>query len=340
MYLTDRQIKTRIDALQFEVPNGFDPFDPDTQIQPCSVDLRLGVKFWVQRSKADLDLRKSRLLEVNPRKHWKEHIILPGQHIKLRPGQLVLAQTLELFEVPKDCAAKIEGRSSFGRLGLSVHCTADFINPGYRGRMALQLFNVSKSALLLYPGMPVCQLVLVALQGEPERSYGMPALQSKYIDDDGGPSYWWRDRLVKKLLAQLQEKDYSLAAQDQLVKLVGGVEVEVIDRLERFVSRRRSVEVDNIDSVVDEFARSEDRHRIRSLLLTRSPIGGFVVLLGASISVLYVRPFGGGHWVLWVLTALCATGAAWAMTRRETSWLTTSRLLQLRSKSSDKADGR
>jgi hypothetical protein len=200
--------------------------------------------------------------------------------------------------------------------------------------MALQLVNASKSVMVLYPGLPICQLVLIALPEEPERSYGEPSLESKYIDDDGGPSFWWRDRLVKRILEQLHEKDYSLAAQDQLIRLVGGVEIEVIDRLEKFVSRRRSIEVDSIDSMVDEFAKAENRSRILALLAIRSPVGGFIVLLGASISVVFVRPFTIGHWILWVVTLLFAVGATWAMTRGERAWLTTSRLEQLRSRMS------
>lgn len=333
MYLTDRQIKARLETLEFSVPSDFEPFDIDAQIQPCSIDLRLGKKFWFQRGKKkELDLRRSKLLEVNPRKHWTEKILAPGECIKLRPGQLVLAQTLELFEIPKDCAAKIEGRSSFGRLGLFIHCSADFINPGYRGRMALQLFNASKTTLRLYPGMPVSQLILVNLQEEPERSYGVPSLQSKYLDDDGGPSYWWRDRLVRRLLEQLQEKDYSLSAQDEIVKLIGGVEVEVIDRFEKFVENRKSIEVDNVETVIHEFAKSENGARIRHLLLTRSALGGLVVLLGASISVLFVQPFTAAHWVVWALTVVLAIAAAWALSLQESQWLTTSRLAQLKSR--------
>lgn len=330
MYLVDRQIKRRVASLKFDVPDGFDSFDVDAQVQPCSVDLRLGVKFWVQRSRSELDLRRSKLLDVNPRKHWKEHVIFPGQHIKLRPGQLMLAQTLEYFEVPADCAGKIEGRSSFGRLGLSVHCTADFINPGYSGRMALQLTNFSKTTMRLYPGMPICQLALIELKEVPERSYGAPDLQSKYSNDDGGPSYWWRDRLVRRLLDKLRESDYSLAVQSELIKILGGVELEVIDRLEVFVAHRRSIALDNVDSLLDEFARAEDRARLVHTVQTRGAIGAFLVLLAAAISVFFVFPYSVGHWLLWGVTALAAVGAIWAISRKEASWLTTTRLELLR----------
>lgn len=331
VYLTDRQIKTKLEILGFDVPAGFDPFDASTQIQPCSVDLRLGVKFWTQRKQREVDLRRSKLLEMNPRRHWKEHTLAPGEYIRLRPGQLILAHTLELFEIPVDCAGKIEGRSSFARLGLVIHCTGDFINPGYQGHMALQLINFSKAILRLYPGMPICQLALVGLGEIPERKYGVSGLQSKYINDDGGPSYWWRDRIVRRLLDQLREKDYALAVQMQMLELVGGVDVEVIDRLEEYVRKRRSIEVDSADSVLDGFARVEDKARIRDLFVRRVPVGGLVVLLGVSLSIVFVMPFDIGHWIVWSLTTLTAAGAAWSISRHEPSWFTTEKLAELRS---------
>lgn len=333
MYLTDTQIRSKLETLGLEVPRGFDPFDSDAQVQPCSIDLRLGVKFWTQRQpQREVDLRKSKLLEMNPRRHWKEQTLGPGEYIRIRPGQLVLAQTLELFEVPLDCAGKIEGRSSFARLGLAIHCTGDFINPGYRGRMALQLMNNSRSVLRLYPAMPICQLVLVGLHGVPERRYGEPGLQSKYVNDDGGPSYWWRDRLITRLLDQLKERDYSLAVQMQLLRLVGSAEVDVLDRLDKYVEARKSIEVDSADSILDGFAAAENRARTRDSLSRRIPIGGFAVLLSVALSIFFVRPYTISHIVIWALTVVAGAGAAWAMSRHEPSWFTSERLAQVRSR--------
>lgn len=331
MYLTDRQIRARLDTLGFDVPRGFEPFDPEVQIQPCSIDLRLGIKVWTERpQRRELDLRRSKLLEVNPRRHWKERSLGADEYVRLRPGQLILAHTLEFFTMPPDCAGKIEGRSSFARLGLAIHCTGDFINPGYKGHMSLQMTNHSRTTLRLYPGMPVCQLVLVGLRTAPEREYGGPGLQSKYSNDDGGPSYWWRDRLVRRLLERLEARDYSLGIQAQLVKLVGEVEVDVLDRFEEFVAKRRAIEVDSADSVLDGFAASEDKARTWDTLKRRVPVGAFVVLLGATLSILFVHPVTLGHWIVWILTLISSIGGMWSMTRHDASWLTTGRLVRLR----------
>src|SRR5205085_4347843 len=119
--------------------------------------------------------------------------------IVLKPSEMLLGRTYEIFTIPKDHAGKLEGRSSFARLGLAVHCSADFINPGYRGHMPLQLINFSRSSIRVFPLIPICQLILVRLSSTPTRVYGDRELSSKYMDDDGGPSYWWRDKRIKSL---------------------------------------------------------------------------------------------------------------------------------------------
>src|SRR4051794_14711299 len=197
MYLADTEIRARLEELDFGVPAGYAPFDEDAQIQPCSVDLRLGPRFWVARSRVSFDVRRHRLLELAPRRWWKEYNVAAGRSITLKPGGMLLGHVLERFQLPAGGAGRIQGRSSYARLGLMVHCAADFINPGWRGRFPLQLINLGKAPIKLYPGLPICQLLLVKVHGTVARPYGHAELGSLYVEDDGGPSFWWRDRLLR-----------------------------------------------------------------------------------------------------------------------------------------------
>lgn len=120
---------------------------------------------------------------------------------------MLLGRTYDSFTIPPTLAGKLEGRSSFARMGLATHCSADFINPGYRGKMPLQLVNFGRTTIRLVPFVPICQLIFIQVSSHPERLYGERELSSKYMDDDGGPSYWWRDKRVKELQAALREHD-------------------------------------------------------------------------------------------------------------------------------------
>lgn len=144
MYLSDRDLKRLLPKLDIRVERGFPAFDPEAQIATCSIDLRLGSSFWRPRKrKIALDLRKPRLFEVQPSRYYRRESLAEGQVIVIKPGQLLLAQTLEQFTVPNGHMFDLTGRSSFARLGLMVNVTGGHINPGWRGHMTLQLVNTS-----------------------------------------------------------------------------------------------------------------------------------------------------------------------------------------------------
>jgi deoxycytidine triphosphate deaminase len=206
MYLCDSDLHQLLPAMRILSEDGAEPFQPDEQIQPSSVDLRLSAVFWKPLKRFTIDLRRPRLLEVNPRRYYRRVALATGETILLRPFELLLGRTLEEFSVPNGYAAELVGRSSFARLGLMVSATGGYINPGWRGRMPLQLFNLGPNPIRLVAGLPICQVRLVRLTNLAARPYGDPALQSIYLDDDGGPSYWWRDKRIKKLHAVLAER--------------------------------------------------------------------------------------------------------------------------------------
>jgi dCTP deaminase len=110
----------------------------------------------------------------------------------LHPGEFVLGTTIERVELPDDLVARLEGKSSLGRLGLLIHSTAGFIDAGYRGHLTLELSNVANLPITLYPGMKIGQISLFQLSTPARSPYGTERLRSKYLDQVGPTAsrYW------------------------------------------------------------------------------------------------------------------------------------------------------
>jgi len=216
MYLSDKDIMLKLDDLNFECNQVGQPFNQDEQIQPCSIDVRLDNVFWKSKKGKPFDFRKSKLLELKPRRYWDKIVIKHDEFITIVPGEMLLGRIYEVFTIPSDCAGKIEGRSSFSRMGLGVHIGSDFINPSWRGHMPLQLVNYNKNSLRVFPFIHICQLILIKLTSVPDRQYGVTELQSKYMEDDGGPSYWWRDKRIKNLQEEFIKKSVSIEIQERV----------------------------------------------------------------------------------------------------------------------------
>jgi dCTP deaminase len=152
-----------------------DPWDPSL-VQPASVDLRLGDSFRVfhnYRASA-IDLR-------DPPTNLTELItVSDGEAFVIHPGEFCLGATLEYVELPNDIVARIEGKSSLGRLGLIVHATAGFCDPGWKGTLTLELNNLTRVPIKLYAGLRIAQLSFMALDAPAERPYGHAELGSHY----------------------------------------------------------------------------------------------------------------------------------------------------------------
>jgi dCTP deaminase len=152
-----------------------DPWDANL-VQPASVDLRLGDSFRVfhnHRASA-IDLREP------PSGLTEEVTIQAHESFVIHPGEFCLGRTLEWVELPDDIVARIEGKSSIGRLGLIVHATAGFCDPGWKGTLTLELNNLTRVPIKLYPGLPIAQLSFMALDRPALRPYGSPELGSHY----------------------------------------------------------------------------------------------------------------------------------------------------------------
>lgn len=176
MILSDRDIRAALASGHL----GIEPLaDADAQIQPCSVDLRLSSFFRLfgKRPGLVLDPRE-------PRDVFDVWSVFPGGRIALKPGEFVLGSTIERVRVPHDLLARVEGCSTFGRLGVMVHVTAGFIDPGFEGEITLELKNVGPLPVALWPGDKICQIAFQTLTSAVERPYG-PERGSKYQGQAG-----------------------------------------------------------------------------------------------------------------------------------------------------------
>jgi dCTP deaminase len=151
------------------------PWDP-AMVQPASVDLRLGDSFRVFHNYrvSAIDLREP------PSNLTEEVLVAPGEAFVIHPGDFCLGRTLEWVAIPDDIVARIEGKSSLGRLGLIVHATAGFCDPGFEGTLTLELGNLTRVPIRLYPGLPIAQLSFMTLDRPALRPYGSPGLGSHY----------------------------------------------------------------------------------------------------------------------------------------------------------------
>jgi dCTP deaminase len=169
--LSDRDIRAAIEAGEIVVR----PFDP-SDVQPSSVDLHLDRRFRVFRNNRYpyIDVRKEQpdLTEIVTVENDEPFI--------LHPGEFVLGQTLEWTELPVDLVARLEGRSSLGRLGLLIHSTAGYVDPGWKGNLTLELSNVANLPIALYFGMKIGQISFSKMSSPVERPYGSKELGSKY----------------------------------------------------------------------------------------------------------------------------------------------------------------
>jgi dCTP deaminase len=186
MVLSDRTIRRLLEEGRI----GIDPY-ADELLQPSSVDVRVDRLFRVFRNSRYpfIDVKEpmddlTELVEVAD----------DEQPFILHPGEFVLGSTLERIRLPDDLVARLEGKSSLGRLGLLIHSTAGFIDPGWDGHVTLELSNVANLPITLYVGMKIGQLSFVQLTEPAENPYGAALLGSKYQGQSGPtPSRYWKN---------------------------------------------------------------------------------------------------------------------------------------------------
>jgi dCTP deaminase len=176
MLLSDRDIRTQIEAGRI----GLDPLNMEL-IQPSSMDVRLDrfFRLFDNHKYPFIDPREqqddlTRFVEVD-----KDEAFI------LHPGEFVLGSTFEFVTLPNDIAARLEGKSSLGRLGLLTHSTAGFVDPGFQGHVTLELSNTATLPIKLWPGMKIGQLCFFQLSSESENPYGSSKYGSRYQGQRG-----------------------------------------------------------------------------------------------------------------------------------------------------------
>ncbi|HET9691949.1 MAG TPA: dCTP deaminase [Acidimicrobiales bacterium] len=176
MILSDRTIREQLAAGRIAI----EPLDP-ADIQPSSVDLRLDRAFRVFRN------HTARVIDVREPQDTLTELVEIGDDdtFVLHPGEFVLGSTAERVRLPDDLVARLEGKSSLGRLGLLIHSTAGFVDPGWDGYLTLELSNVANLPITLYPGMKIGQISFLQMTTPAEHPYGSGEVGSKYQGQRG-----------------------------------------------------------------------------------------------------------------------------------------------------------
>lgn len=174
--LSDRDI---FNAIVVDGALDIEPFEA-SQLQPASIDLRLGTRFRTFAPHSETHIDPANLVDITT-----EVVATTARPFVLHPGEFALAATAEVVTLNDTLAARIEGRSSMGRLGLIVHSTAGFIDPGFSGTITLELANLAPLPIQLRPGLSVAQLCVVPLSSPAARPYGSDGLGSKYQGQRG-----------------------------------------------------------------------------------------------------------------------------------------------------------
>jgi dCTP deaminase len=185
MILSDRDLRAELESGRLVV----EPLGRNA-IQPSSIDLHVGRHFRVFANTRYpyIDVRK-------PMEDLTELVEAIGDEpFILHPGEFVLGTTVERVTIPDYLVGRLEGKSSLGRLGLLIHSTAGFVDPGFRGHLTLELSNVANLPITLYPGMKIGQISLFRMSSPAENPYGSKLLGSKYLDQVGPtPSRYWEN---------------------------------------------------------------------------------------------------------------------------------------------------
>lgn len=174
MILSDGDIKQAIEDKKLVIR----PFDKSC-LQPSSLDLHLMSEVMV------FDNHKVAVMDVKKKVDVTRKVKINGGGFVLHPGEFILGSTVESFKLPADLAGKLEGKSSLARLGLVVHATAGYVDPGFGGQLTFEISNVSRLPIRLYADMKVAQICFVKMSSPAQIPYGDKKLGSKYAGQKG-----------------------------------------------------------------------------------------------------------------------------------------------------------
>lgn len=175
MILPDHEIKNYLAEGKLVV----EPLDnPDAQVQPAWIDLRLGNEFKVFKH------TKEPFIDSKQPKEYTEPVQIADRGFTVHPGEFILGITKERIKIPAELAAYVDGQSSLGRLGVTTHITAGWVDPGFDGRLVLEISNLGKMPVILYPNGRIAKLVLFKLSSPAQVPYNLRK-DAKYRNQDG-----------------------------------------------------------------------------------------------------------------------------------------------------------
>jgi deoxycytidine triphosphate deaminase len=265
------------------------PFNPDTQIRPGSIDLRISNKFWkfkVETIKcldlANTDLSKA--IKENPEFMYEKIELEESIFIEINPKEILLTETLENLKIPDFLSGSLKGRSSFARLGISIHCTGDYINPGYQGHMPIQIVNNSPIPIKIYPYLSIAQLVLYFLYSEPDISYqSLPnTIYNSERCNTQGLSLWYRDQKIDDLAYKITGKRFSRNAEEKIRNIVLKAEKRTLKQVEEDLKRKKIDQSSDIEKELDIY-ENKDVKRDKKMRLA---FWITTLITGATVSVI------------------------------------------------------
>lgn len=179
--LPDKQLRKLVQDNSIYVENGPE-VDEDLQIGPSSIDLRLGYEFAIMETRRVEVLDTKEIPELSKLQHSVKKT--PDEGFVVHPGEFVLSTTMETVEIPSNMVARIEGRSSYARLGLIPHAAGGFIDAGFEGQITLEIRNLGDVPIKIYPEDRICQMAVETMTAEAETPYGDKA-DAKYMGQKG-----------------------------------------------------------------------------------------------------------------------------------------------------------
>ncbi|NEO39589.1 MAG: dCTP deaminase [Moorea sp. SIOASIH] len=242
------------------------PFSPKEQIRPGSVDIRISNIFWKFNKKNIeqldiIDLHQAKAILNNPELMYLKIELSDGEHLEIQPGEIVLTETLEKIEMPHCLSGALKGRSSFARLGISIHCTGDYINPGYQGYMPLQIINHTPIPVKLYSYLSLAQLVFYFLYSRPDINYqSLPdtIYNSKRCNTEG-LSLWFRDKEIEKLSTRISGGKFNKHTEDKLQLLISQSEKRLIKQIESEFQRKNIKKPEQIEKALESYENKDIR---------------------------------------------------------------------------------
>ena len=258
MYLSDVDVRKAMQTgdLTIQSTDPDHPFEPDKQIRFASIDIRVGNQF--MRYKPNVD-RVDVVEDADRIEELFERLpdAKPGDAVTLAPGEVLLGQTLERIILSNAVAARLVPRTSFARLGVSVHCSNDFINPGQHGVCTLQLVNHNRFPVLIRPYMSICQLIVVRLTTAASAGYrDRVDVDSRYpFESQATPSRIALDEEIQRILQSSGIRTADPSARAALAQKVQSQRQRQTEDLVSFVRThaRSPADAAEIQRVLDKY---------------------------------------------------------------------------------------